>query len=141
MSRKKILIVDDDPDIRLSLHVRLNANHYDVLFAMDGLTAISQASKHMPDLIVLDLGLPVGNGYAVLERLRANDKLSLIPVLVVSGRRINPNRDRALKAGARTYLMKPVDNARVLSAIRQILGEKDEAEEVVFDLPTRGRDN
>jgi CheY-like chemotaxis protein len=137
MSQKKILIVDDDPDIRLSLHVRLKANHYDVIFAMDGVGAMAQARKHVPDLIILDLGLPAGDGFVVLERLQANDTLSLIPVLVVSGRDRNANRDRALKAGARAFLLKPVDNARLLSAIRQILGEKDQTAEVVYDLGAR----
>jgi two-component system, OmpR family, alkaline phosphatase synthesis response regulator PhoP len=58
MQQKTILIVDDDPDIRLSLHLRLRANDYNVIFAGDGMAAIAEARKHMPDLIILDLGLP-----------------------------------------------------------------------------------
>jgi DNA-binding response OmpR family regulator len=129
MSQKAILIVDDDPGIRLSLHVRLKANHYDIILAMDGVGAIAQVRKHLPDLIILDLGLPDGDGFAVLERLQTSDTLSSIPVLVVSGRDRNANRDRALKAGARAFLLKPVDNARLLSEVQQILGEKDQAAE------------
>jgi DNA-binding response OmpR family regulator len=138
MSQKTILIVDDDPGIRLSLHVRLKANHYDIILAMDGVGAIAQARKHLPDLIILDLGLPDGDGFAVLERLQANDTLSLIPVLVVSGRDRNANRDRALKAGARVFLLKPVDNARLLSEIQHILGEKDQTAAEMYDLGARG---
>jgi DNA-binding response OmpR family regulator len=123
MSQKTILIVDDDPDVRLGLHVRLKANHYDVIFAADGMASIAQARKHMPDLIILDLGLPAGDGFSVLERLKANDSLSLIPVIVVSARDLNTNMDRALKAGAKAFLQKPVDNAELLKAIRQALGE------------------
>jgi DNA-binding response OmpR family regulator len=123
MSQKTILIVDDDPDVRLGLHVRLKANHYDVIFAADGMASIAQARKHMPDLIILDLGLPAGDGFSVLERLKANDSLSLIPVIVVSARDLNTNMDRALKAGAKAFLQKPVDNAELLKAIRQVLGE------------------
>jgi DNA-binding response OmpR family regulator len=123
MSQKTILIVDDDPDVRLGLHVRLKANHYNVIFAADGMASIAQARKHLPDLIILDLGLPAGDGFSVLERLKANDSLSLIPVIVVSARDLNANMDRALKAGAKAFLQKPVDNAELLKVIRQALGE------------------
>ena len=123
MSQKTILIVDDDPDIRLGLHVRLKANHYNVIFAGDGMAGIAEARKHMPDLILLDLGLPAGDGFSVLERLKANDSLALIPVIVVSARDLNTNMDRALKAGAKAFLQKPVDNAELLKVIRQALGE------------------
>ena len=123
MSQKTILIVDDDPDVRLGLHVRLKANNYDVIFAADGMASIAQARKHMPDLIILDLGLPAGDGFSVMERLKANDTLSLIPVIVVSARELDANMDRALKAGAKAYLQKPVDNAELLKVIRRELGE------------------
>ena len=58
MSNKKILIVDDDDDVRMGYHIRLKANHYDTFFAADSVTSISEARKHQPDLIILDLGLP-----------------------------------------------------------------------------------
>jgi CheY-like chemotaxis protein len=132
MSQKKILIVDDDPEVRLSLHVRLKANDYAVVFAGDGVASIAEARKHMPDLIILDLGLPAGDGFSVLERLKANDSLSMIPVIVVSGRVRIPHRERAIKAGAVAFLQKPVDNARLLSEIRHALGEKTAP--VVYDL-------
>jgi DNA-binding response OmpR family regulator len=134
VSQKTILIVDDDPDVRLGLHVRLKANHYDVIFAADGMASIAEARKHMPDLIILDLGLPAGDGFSVMERLKANDSLSLIPVIVVSARDRNANMDRALKAGAKAFLQKPVDNAQLLSVIREVLGEKKHTRAVAFDL-------
>jgi DNA-binding response OmpR family regulator len=138
MAQKRILIVDDDPDVRLSLHVRLKANNYDVYFAEDGVGGIAEARKHMPDLILLDLGLPAGDGFSVLERLQANNNLSMIPVIVVSGRDRNANRDRAIKAGAKAFLQKPVDNARILAVIRQVLGEKnDDTPAPVYDLGQR----
>jgi CheY-like chemotaxis protein len=137
MSRKKILIVDDDPEVRLSMHVRLKVNNYDVVFAGDGVASITEARKHMPDLIILDLGLPAGDGFSVLERLKANDSLSMIPVIVVSGRVRIPNRDWAIKAGAIAFLQKPVDNARLLSLIRQILGEIGGSPAQVYDLSGR----
>jgi DNA-binding response OmpR family regulator len=135
MGNKKILIVDDDPDVRLGLHVRLKANHYDVFFAADGMSSIAEARKHMPDLIILDLGLPAGDGFSVMERLKANDALSLIPVIVVSARDRHPNMDRALKAGAKAFLQKPVANAELLAVIRRALGEAPQQEKsTVHDL-------
>ena len=134
MSQKTILIVDDDPDVRLGLHVRLKANHYDVIFAADGMASIAEARKHLPDLIILDLGLPAGDGFSVMERLKANDSLSLIPVIVVSARDRKANMDRALQAGAKAFLQKPVDNTQLLSVIRKVLGEKDHTPAVVHDL-------
>ena len=141
MSQKTILIVDDDPDVRLGLHLRLKANHYDVIFAADGMASIAEARKHIPDLIILDLGLPAGDGFSVLERLKANDSLSSIPVIVVSARDRNANRDRVLKAGARAFLQKPVDNAYLLSAIRQVFGENNDIRSAVYELDNRDPQN
>jgi two-component system OmpR family response regulator len=126
MTPKTILLVDDDPIMRLGLHVRLRANDYNVIFAGDGMAVIAEARKHQPDLIILDLGLPAGDGFSVMERLKANDALSLIPVIVVSGRNYDVNRGRALEAGAKAFLQKPVDNADLLSAIRNALGDNME---------------
>ena len=131
MGNKRILIVDDDPDVRQGMHLRLKANNYDTFFAADALSAVSEGRKHQPDLILLDLGLPAGDGFVVLERLRANTYLSVIPVIVVSARDVRANQDRALKAGAKAFLQKPVDNAQLLAVIRQTLGEPAQPEKPV----------
>jgi DNA-binding response OmpR family regulator len=123
MGNKKILIVDDDPDVRHGMHVRLKANHYDTFFAADALSGLIEARKHEPDLIILDLGLPAGDGFVVMERLKTIPSLAVIPIVVVSARDIRANRDRAIKAGAKAFLQKPVDNAELLAVIRQALGE------------------
>ena len=127
MNNKKILIVDDDPDVRLGYHIRLKANQYDTFFAADALSSIAEARKHQPDLIILDLGLPGGDGFVVMERLKANTYLSVIPVIVVSARDRHANKDRALQAGAKAFLQKPVDNDELLAVIRQCLGEPNES--------------
>jgi DNA-binding response OmpR family regulator len=135
MSNKKILIVDDDPDVRQGMHIRLKANHYDTFFAIDALSGITEARKHEPDLIILDLGLPAGDGFVVMERLKANPYLAVIPVIVVSARDVLANKERALKAGAKAFLQKPVDNAELLKVIRQALGEPAQATKpLVHDL-------
>jgi DNA-binding response OmpR family regulator len=127
MSNKKILIVEDDHDVRLGYHIRLKANGYDTFFAADSLSCIMEARKHQPDLIILDLGLPGGDGFVVMERLKANMYLSVVPVIVVTARDPHSNRERALKAGARAFLQKPVDNDELLGVIRKCLGETSES--------------
>jgi DNA-binding response OmpR family regulator len=118
-----ILIVDDDPDMLHALQIRLKANGYDVHCAEDGIGAISEARKHAPDLIVLDLGLPAADGFVVLDTLKANLDLSSIPVIVLSGRDRRANEERVLKAGAKAFLQKPVQSNEFLAVVRQALGE------------------
>jgi DNA-binding response OmpR family regulator len=120
---KKILIIEDDSDMRLGCHIRLKANNYDTFFAADALASMTEAREHQPDLIILDLGLPAGEGFVVMERLKANTHLAVIPIIVVSSRDRLENGDRALKAGAKAFLQKPVDNNELLAIIRQLLGE------------------
>lgn len=128
MANKKILIVDDDPDLRQAMHVRLEANHFDTFFAGDALSAVNVALKHQPDLVILDLGLPAADGFVVLDRLRANTDLSAIPVIIVSARDAHANQARALNAGAKAFLQKPVDNAELMAVIHQALGEPTQPE-------------
>lgn len=137
MGNKKILIVDDDADLCHGMHVRLKANHYDTFFANDGLSSMIEVRKHEPDLIILDLGLPAGDGFVVMERLKATPANAVIPVIVVSARDVHANKERAIKAGAKAYLQKPVDNAEPLKVIRQALGEPAlPTKPVVHDLGT-----
>jgi DNA-binding response OmpR family regulator len=126
MGNKKILIVDDDPDIRYGLNIRLKANHYDTFFAADAFSSMVEARKHEPDLIILDLGLPAGDGFIVMERLKKLPSLAVIPIIVVSARDIRTNQERALKMGAKAFLQKPVDDDELLSVIRKALGEPDQ---------------
>ncbi len=125
MSNKSILVVEDDADVRLGYHILLKAHHYDTFFAADSLTAISEGRKHQPDLIILDLGLPAGDGFVVMERFRANIYLSVIPVIVVSGRDLQGNKERALKAGAKAFVQKPWNNEELLTIIATLLGQSD----------------
>lgn len=135
MANKKILIVEDDPDVRHGLHIRLKANNYDVCFAADAVSSMSEARREEPDLIILDLGLPAGDGFVVMDRLKAVPSLALVPVIIVSARDARANQERALKAGAKAYLQKPVNNAELLAVIRQALGERGQRDQPsVYDL-------
>ena len=121
-NQKKLLIVEDDADVRLGYQVLLRANNYDTYFAVDSVSAISEALKHQPDLIVLDLGLPAGDGFVVMTRLQAKRELASIPVIVVSGRDRFGNRDRALYEGARAFVQKPWNDDELLGIIGDLLG-------------------
>ena len=125
MMNRKILIVEDDADVRLGYQVLLRAKGYDTVFAADSVSAVSEARKHRPDLIILDLGLPAGDGFIVLERFRVNTFLSMIPVIVVSARDSHGNKERALKEGARAYLQKPWNDNELLAIISQLLGQPE----------------
>jgi DNA-binding response OmpR family regulator len=121
MERAKILIVDDDPDLRRTLKIRLRANHYDTVQASDGYSAIAVAQKEQPDLIILDLGLPAGDGFTVLKRLQDSAPLSNIPVIVLSARDPLYNKLKTLSAGASAFLQKPADNRELLDMISATL--------------------
>jgi DNA-binding response OmpR family regulator len=121
MDKPKILIVDDDANLRRALKIRLRANHYDTVQASDGYSAIAVAQKEQPNLIILDLGLPAGDGFVVLERLRDSDTLSNIPVIVLTARDPQSNKQQTLQAGATAFFQKPVDNGELLAMIRESL--------------------
>jgi DNA-binding response OmpR family regulator len=118
MPKPKILLVDDDPDLVRALRLRLRANNYEVAIASDGYSAIASAQKERPALIILDLGLPVGDGFVVLDRLQNIDALSSVPVIVLSARDPQSNEERALKAGAAAFFQKPADNDELMNVIR-----------------------
>jgi DNA-binding response OmpR family regulator len=126
MTKKKILIVEDDQDMRRALNVRLRANNYDTAFASDAIEALSIARKEKPDLVLLDLGLPGGDGFMVMDRMKDIASLSCLPVIVVSARDSEGNEDRALSAGAEAFFQKPVDNEQLLASIRLTLGDADQ---------------
>jgi CheY-like chemotaxis protein len=119
MDKKTILIVDDNADTRLVLSARLKANHYHTVFAADALQAMSVALKERPDAILLDLGLPGGNGLMVLERLKANTSLGSIPVIIVTAEDPQVAEACAIEGGAVAFLHKPVDQDKLMAAVQQ----------------------
>ena len=121
MVKKKILIVDDNEDVSRGLRILFRAHDYVTVLAGDAVTAISQAKSENPDLILLDLGIPAGDGYLVMERLDNIDALASIPVIVFTARDEEGHRQRAFEAGAKAFFQKPVDHAELLSAVEQIL--------------------
>jgi two-component system, cell cycle response regulator DivK len=119
----KILIVEDDQDTRQLLKIRLESAGYETASAADAVTAIQATRAERPDLILLDMGLPGGDGVVVMERLKSFPALESIPVVVVSAREPTVTEERARAAGAQGYVRKPIDNPELLAAVRGALGE------------------
>lgn len=137
MAGKKILIVDDDRDLLRGLTVRLKANGYEVAFAVDIISAMSMARENRPDVLILDIAMPGGDGFMLLDRFRSLPSLSTVPVVVLTAMDPATNRERALSEGAAAFLQKPADNQELLAVIREVLGESaDSAREEQY--PSRG---
>lgn len=119
---KKILIVEDDPIARQILNARLKPK-YELSVAGDAMAAFTEARKHPPDLVILDLGLPAGGGFSVLQRLKSIPALAVIPVLVISGLDRATHEPKALASGAKVYLQKPAPDEVLLSTVRELIGE------------------
>lgn len=121
MSKGRILVVDDEPDIVRSLVLRLGAAGYQVMSAMDGLGATKCAIDQQPDLIILDIGMPAGNGHVVVERLRNIGATSHIPVIYLTARTGEDDYQRAREGGVAKYITKPFEAAVLLAAVEDQL--------------------
>jgi len=122
--KKKILIVDDERDIVKALMIRLQGAGYEVVTAFDGAQAIFVAHKEKPDLIILDIRMPAGNGFGVAEKLKHSASTFSIPVIFLTGSPERNSEERAMTLGARFYIKKPYDPEDLLDAIKRAL-EKD----------------
>ena len=125
MNKKyKILIADDDVDMVGMLKMRLEEEGFDTLVAYDGVHVIELSQKEAPDLIILDLMMPVGSGHSVLNNLRFNDITRDIPVIILTGMD-KPNVEKEKRAmGVEDYIRKPYEAASLVSKIRTILSQK-----------------
>jgi DNA-binding response OmpR family regulator len=122
MVNAKIMIVEDDIDQLIGLRIRLQANDYAVVHAVDAVAAISTARREQPDLILLDLGLPAGDGFKVMERLHDLVDVAHIPIIIISARDPKAYAERAINEGAFAFFQKPADNEELLEAIENALG-------------------
>ena len=118
---KSILIIDDDPNILLTLGVRLKGMGYTVFTAKDAVNAISAVRKNMPDVVVLDISLPGGDGLQVAERLQRLSGTGATPIIFITASENPVLRERAEKLGAVGYLKKPFDATQLADAIESAL--------------------
>jgi DNA-binding response OmpR family regulator len=117
----KVLIIDDDLDLCLGLQIRLQA-YYDTYFANDASSGLCVAFTEMPDVVVLDIGLPDYDGYFFLQSLREIPGLAGLPVIVVTARDRFTHEWRCREAGAKLFFQKPIDNRSLSVAIKQLVG-------------------
>ncbi len=122
--KKKVLIVDDERDIVKVLMIRLRGAGYEVVTAFDGAQAIFVAHKEKPDLIILDIRMPAGDGFSVVEKLKHSTDTFSIPVIFLTGGPERDSEEKAMTLGARFYIKKPYDPEELLDAVKRAL-EKD----------------
>ncbi len=116
---KTILVADDDPRIVMALTRRLQASQYHVISASDGFEALKLALKHKPDLMILDVWMPVGIGFSVAERIR--ELGSDIPIIFLTASKASGLHEAAGKVGAAACLQKPYDPPHLLQQIELAL--------------------
>ncbi len=117
----KILIIDDSADSWGLLSTILQAHDFHPIWAADGMQAIASARLHQPQAILLDLGMPGGDGFLVLERLKSNRLLSHIPVIVVTVRDRQRAEEETRRLGAVAYLQKPIQADALIASLQAIL--------------------
>jgi DNA-binding response OmpR family regulator len=121
--KKKILIVEDERDIVRALMIRLQGAGYEVVTAFDGAQGVFMAHKEKPDLIILDIRMPAGNGFSVAQRLKRSMHTFTIPVIFLTGSPEKNAEEKAMALGARFYIKKPYDPEELLDAIKRALEE------------------
>lgn len=120
---KKILIVDDEPDVASLLNLMLKSKGYETIIAGDGQEALEKARHEKPDLIVLDIMLPRLDGYKVARMLKFDEKFSHIPIIMVTAKIQEKDKKTGLEMGADAYITKPFDTAMLLEKINEVLAK------------------
>ena len=121
MPKKKILVIDDDPNIVRMVQTRLEASGYEVITAFDGEQGVTYAYKERPDLIISDIMMPAGGGFSVYKRLKMSSKTWSIPVIFLTARDGPEDVAKAYKLGAQYYLKKPYKPEILLEAVKKAL--------------------
>ena len=119
----KLLLVEDNPENWEMLSRRLRNRGYEVLVAEDGRAALDMAIAESPDLILLDLSLPVVSGWEVAKTLRSDDATKAIPIIALTAHALDEDRDQALEAGCHEFETKPVNMDRLLEKVRTLTRE------------------
>ena len=123
----KILIVEDNEMNRDMLSRRLERKGYQILMAVDGEQGVTMAQAEMPDLILMDMSLPVIDGWEATRQLKALPLMSPIPVIALTAHAMTSDREKALSAGCDDFDTKPIDLPRLLSKIEALLQKKAES--------------
>ena len=117
----KVLLVEDNEMNRDMLSRRLQRKGYDVVFAMDGNAAVSMASIEKPALILMDMSLPVMDGWEATRQIKSNPDTQTIPVIALTAHAMAGDQEKALAAGCEDYDTKPVDFSRLLGKMEELI--------------------
>jgi DNA-binding response OmpR family regulator len=129
-ARKKILIVDDDAFIRRPLEFILRQHGYEAITACDGEECLQAVESAIPDLIFLDVAMPGLDGFGVCRHLKADSRYAGIPVVLLSARGEERDRETGLAAGAIEFMTKPYSPKDLIRRVEEILSESGEAQRV-----------
>ena len=130
-STTKVLVIDDEAPIRLLCRVNLEAEGMQVIEAADGPTGLEQAREHTPDVVLLDVMMPVLDGWRVAEQLLEDERTNEIPIIFLTARAEFRDRARGLDIGGVDYVTKPFNPLELAPLVRKLLarierGERDE---------------
>ncbi|MCK4244346.1 MAG: response regulator [Candidatus Omnitrophica bacterium] len=121
--KKTILIVDDEPELRRALTIRLEASNYQVLTASDGEEALNKMREESPDLIILDIMLPKMDGFKVCRLFKFDPQYKGIPVIMLTARAQKEDESTGMETGADEYITKPFETESLLAKVKEHLGK------------------
>ena len=119
---KKILIVDDEPNIVMTLEYTFKKSNYEVFIARDGQEALDILKTNFPDVIILDIMMPMVDGFATLEQIRKDENLKHTKVLFLSAKNKESDIEKGLALGADAYMTKPFSIKKVVEKVEELLG-------------------
>jgi two-component system, cell cycle response regulator DivK len=123
----RVLLVEDDEMNRDMLSRRLARKEYEVLVAVDGKEGVEMAGSEAPDLILMDMSLPVMDGWEATRQLKASPETKAIPIIALTAHAMSGDREKAMEAGCDDYDTKPIERPRLLAKMEALLGEKKAA--------------
>jgi len=122
-SGRSILVVDDEPHIRRVLSAVLGERGYTVIMATHGIQGLEELESHDIDLVILDLMMPGASGLEILSRIRSDTERSEIPVIILTAKGQDTDREAAMAGGANDFLTKPFSPKKLIARIEEILGD------------------
>lgn len=125
MAKNKILIADDEPNIVTSLEFLMQSNGYETIVARNGHEAITQVIKYQPELILLDVMLPLKNGFDVCEEIRANEKWNGIKIVFLTAKGRDAEIAKGLSLGADLYITKPFSTQELVAHVKRLLEDAE----------------
>lgn len=123
MSKKKLLIVDDEPNIVMSLEYTFKKNDFEVFIARDGIEALEILKVQSPDIIILDVMMPMVDGYATLEQIKEDEKLQHCKVIFLSAKNKESDIEKGLALGADLYMTKPFSVKKLVEQVNDLASD------------------